>query len=99
MIAIFPHVLLWMIATLAKNTKFPKKTALGGAWDSFVVILVDALGVASSRSGAHGLCPLVAAAMHRILFWFRPICKVRTSWHSARQSLARSLENSSNART
>jgi len=93
MIAIFPHVLPWMIATLAKNTKFPKKTTLAGAWDLFVVVVVvvvDALVVASSRSGAHGLGPFVAAAMHKIPFWFRPICKVWTSWYSARQSLARS---------
>jgi hypothetical protein len=63
-----------MIATSAKNTKFPKKTTLGGAWDSFVLVLVvDALVVASSRSGAHGLGPFVVAAMHTNLFWFRPI--------------------------
>jgi hypothetical protein len=91
MIAIFPHGLLWTIATLAKNTKFPKKTKLAAPWDSFVV---DALVVASSRSGAHGLGPFVAAAMLKILFGFRLICKVRTTWHSARHSLARSLEKS-----
>jgi len=70
---LFSTCLLWMIATLAKNTKFPIKTTLAGACGSFVV--VDALVVASSRSGAHGLGPFVAAAMHKFPSGFVPFLR------------------------
>jgi hypothetical protein len=65
-----------MIATLAKNTKFPIKTTLAGACGSFVVVVVvDALVVALSRSGAHGLGPFVAAAMHKFPSGFVPFLR------------------------